>query len=198
MIFDPHPDLGRVDGELPAQVGAGHIDEAGRLSFAAYRTDDVCEPMDRTELSLRSEAGALEVRAICGLDPWDLVLPDVARSLRGSSLFLEAERTETGVEGSVLAIVSQEAAQRWTLGEPPRPAPWSAADIRAPLLSLCELFDLLGCQVKPAGCPAERLAPCPPRVESCRGFIFPFEVEFVRAQQAGIPGLAACHEDAGD
>lgn len=104
----------------------------------------------------QSSAGALDVRAVCQLSPWQPALPEVSRTLAGSAFLMEADRRVAGVEGRVLALVSEESSQLWTFWEPP---------------------------VLSAATPA------------CQGWMFPFDIGMIKADNEGIPGLAQCDEE---
>lgn len=45
FVFDMHPHLGVRTGEFPGRLGGGFLD-AGVLSFAGFREDGICQPMD--------------------------------------------------------------------------------------------------------------------------------------------------------
>ena len=195
LVVEVPPELGQVDGEVRARVGSGYVRDDGQLVFAGFLDGDQCVPMDIAELTYRSEAGAVEVRTLCDLTSFEFALPEVTRTLVGSSLFIEAERTAAGIEGSALGVISLQDADRWSFGAPRHPSPETAASTRSPALSLCELYDVLGCPAKPAGCPEERLAPCPPGNRVCRGYIFPFRIALVPIAAAGMPGIAPCVPD---
>ena len=187
-IFEIPDEVGQVDGDVIGQGGPGHVAADGRLVFAGVRDGEACVPAAVTTQVFQSERGSLDVRSTCGWSPFDVHAPEAARTLRLSTMFVEGERTEAGIEASLLAVVSEADGELWTFNSPPE-VNNALEDTIAPKLSLCELFDVSGCREKPPGCPEGHLAPCPAGDPRCNGYIFPFRLSLVPAQGQPIPRM---------
>ncbi len=116
-------ELGQREGRMHGRLGPAVIDDEGGLRFmGVLRAPEdgadpgarTCEPSAVADVEFRSVEGGLDVRSICGLQPWDFHIPEAAVGFRMSAMFLEAERTAAGAEGAVLVLVSLEDADGWS------------------------------------------------------------------------------------
>ena len=190
--------VGRVDGPLPARIGSAVVDGQGRLRYLtdpapAGAGEGECAPPYPGQLTVQSERDSLEVQSLCNWSRWMMVLPSVARRFVSSALFVQGELTPQGIAGDGLFLVNGEDGRLWTRDSPPLPDPLlSDADDALPVVSLCELFDVIGCTDKPPGCPEGHLQPCPDDDDRCNGVLIPFRFDAVRASESGLPGLRPC------